>query len=169
MGKLTWWFRIVGVIHIGLGISWLPFANAPKLEQVIPNFDGAIGGTAYNGFLDWMVVFGLEMIVVGAFQLWASRRPLRYLPVVGLIIALSAVRGIADDVYMIARGYPLASNLVFIALHTAIIVTGVLAARAARRSSESDTGASAGSVGTPGAAGAASGLAGAPVSAPSAT
>ena len=135
MKRLTWWFRIVGVIYIGLGVSWLPFANAPKLEQVIPNFDGPIGGTAYHGFLDWMVVFGLEMIVVGAYLVYASFNPLKNLPLVALIVALSAVRGIADDIYMIAQGYPLASNLVFIALHSAVIITGVPSARAARAAS----------------------------------
>ena len=133
MKRLVWWFRITGVIYVVLGVSWLPFANAPKLEQVIPGFDGPVGGTAYNGFLDWMVVFGLEMIVVGVFLFVSSWKPLKNIPLVSLIIALSAVRGIADDVYMIAQGYPLASNLVFIALHSAIIITGVLFCRAARR------------------------------------
>jgi len=133
MKRLVWWFRITGVIYVVLGVSWLPFANAPKLEQVIPGFDGPVGGTAYNGFLDWMVVFGLEMIVVGVFLFVSSWKPLKNIPLVSLIIALSAVRGIADDVYMIAQGYPLASNLVFIALHSAIIITGVLFSRAARR------------------------------------
>ena len=131
MKRLVWWFRVTGVIYVGLGVSWLPFANAPKLEQVIPGFDGPAGGTAYNGFLDWMVVFGLEMIVVGVFLFVSSRKPLKNLPLVWLIIALSAVRGIADDLYMIAQGYPLASNLAFIALHSAIIITGVLFSRAA--------------------------------------
>ena len=133
MRKLTWWFRIVGVVYVGLGVSWLPFANAPKLEQVIPGFDGPFGGTAYNGFLDWMVVFGLEMIVVGAFLIYSSWKPLKNLPLVWLVVALSAIRGIADDIYMIVQGYPVASNLAFIALHTAVIVTGVLFARSATR------------------------------------
>jgi uncharacterized membrane protein HdeD (DUF308 family) len=134
MKRLTWWFRSTGVIYVVLGVSWLPFANAPKLEQVIPGFDGPANGTAYNGFLDWMVVFGLEMIVVGVFLFVSSWRPLANEPLVWLVVALSAVRGIADDIYMIVQGYPVASNLVFIGLHSAIIVTGVLALRAARRS-----------------------------------
>jgi hypothetical protein len=134
MKRLTWWFRSTGVIYVVLGVSWLPFANAPKLEQVIPGFDGPANGTAYNGFLDWMVVFGLEMIVVGVFLFVSSWRPLANEPLVWLVDALSAVRGIADDIYMIVQGYPVASNLVFIGLHSAIIVTGVLALRAARRS-----------------------------------
>jgi hypothetical protein len=134
MKRLTWWFRSTGVIYVVLGVSWLPFANAPKLEQVIPGFDGPANGTAYNGFLNWMVVFGLEMIVVGVFLFVSSWRPLANEPLVWLVVALSAVRGIADDIYMIVQGYPVASNLVFIGLHSAIIVTGVLALRAARRS-----------------------------------
>ena len=136
MKRLIWWFRITGVVYVVLGVSWLPFANAPKLELVIPGFDAPIGGAAYNGFLDWMVVFALEMIVVGVFLIVSSRKPLANLPLVWLIVALSAVRGIADDIYMIVQGYPLASNLVFIALHSAIIITGVLFARAARQSAD---------------------------------
>jgi hypothetical protein len=132
MRKLSWWFRVTGVVYIVLGVTWLPFINAPKLDAVIPGFDGPVGGTAYNGFLDWLVMFALEMLVVGAFLIYASFAPAKHLSLVWLVIALELVRGIVDDVYMIAAGYPVASNVVFIVLHALIIVTGVLAARAAQ-------------------------------------
>lgn len=40
-------------------------------------------------------------------------------------------QGVLDDIYLIARGYDAVGYAVFIVIHIAIIVTGVLAARAA--------------------------------------
>ncbi|NYD68657.1 BphX family protein [Agromyces atrinae] len=133
MTLLTWWFRLTGIAYIALGISWIPVLNALRLDAVVPGFDAPEGSTAYAGFLDWMLVFGLEMIVVGVVLIAASWRPWRSAPLVVLIVALSLVRGIAHDIYMIVNGYSLVANLVFVAFHTAVIVVGVIAYRSARR------------------------------------
>lgn len=134
MTFLTWWFRVVGIVNIVLGVMWLPFLNALRLETSVPGWDAPIGGAAYRGFLDYMMLFGLDLIVLGVFLVVASFRPRQSRILAWLAIALSAVRGVLDDVYMIAAGYPLAAMLAFIALHTAIIATGLLALRAASRS-----------------------------------
>lgn len=133
MTFLIWWFRAVGAVNIVLGVMWLPFLNAARLELSVPGWDAPIGGAAFRGFLDYMMLFGLDLIILGAFLIAASFRPERCRILAWLAIALSAVRGIGDDVYMIAAGYPLGSMLAFIALHLAIIVTGILALRAAGR------------------------------------
>ncbi|MDR5700265.1 BphX family protein [Agromyces aerolatus] len=133
MKFLTWWFRVVGLVNIVLGIMWLPFLNAARLELSIPGWDAPIGGAAYRGFLDYMLLFGLDLIILGVFLVVASFRPGQSRILAWLAIGLSAVRGVLDDVYMIAAGYPLGAMLAFIALHTAIIVTGLLALRAASR------------------------------------
>ncbi len=133
MKKLAWWFRITGIVYLVLGALWLPTINAAKLGTVIPGFDGPHGGTAYRGFLDYLFMFGLEMLVVGAFLILASWRPRWQEPLVWLIVALSAVRGVFDDAYMIAAGYPTAQNVVFIVMHVAIGVTGILFLRSAKR------------------------------------
>jgi hypothetical protein len=133
MKKLSWWFRATGIIYLVLGLSWVPAFSALSFDTKITNFDAPIGGTAYNGFLDWMLTFGLDLLVTGVFLIIASWRPARYLPFVWLIVALEAIRGIADDLYMIARGYSVASNVAFIVLHAAIIVTGVVFARSFSR------------------------------------
>ena len=135
MAFLIWWFRIVGAVNIVLGVMWLPFFNAARLELSVPGWDAPIGGAAYSGFLDYMMLFGLDLIVLGAFLIAASFRPERSRILAWLAIALSAVRGVADDLYMIVAGYPLVAMLAFIALHLAIIITGVLALRTARRAS----------------------------------
>jgi len=133
MTFLTWWFRIVGIVNIALGALWLPFLNAPRLGLTIPGWDAPDGGTAYRGFLDYTMLFGLDLLVLGVFLVVASFRPGQSRVLAWLAIVLSIVRGILDDVYMIITGYPLVSNLAFIALHLAIIVTGILALRAALR------------------------------------
>lgn len=133
MTFLTWWFRIVGVVNIVLGAMWLPFLNAPRLELSVPGWDAPIGGPAYHGFLDYMMLFGLDLIILGVFLIIASFRPQQSRILAWLAIGLSAVRGVLDDIYMIAAGYSLGAMLAFIALHLAIIVTGLLALRAASR------------------------------------
>ncbi len=133
MKRLSWWFRITGIIYIILGLSWVPSFSALSFAGKIPHFDAPIGGTAYSGFLDWMFGFGLDLLAVGVVLIIGSWRPLRFLPMLWLVVALELTRGIADDVYMIARGYPVGSNIAFIVLHAAIIVTGVLCWRAVRK------------------------------------
>jgi len=140
MTFLIWWFRVVGTVNIVLGALWLPFLTAPRLGLSVPGWDAPDGGTAYRGFLDYTMLFGLELLVLGAFLFVASFRPGRSRILAWLAIVLSIVRGILDDVYMIAAGYPLVSNLVFIALHLAIIVTGVFALRAASRAASGAAG-----------------------------
>ncbi|PJJ61432.1 BphX family protein [Compostimonas suwonensis] len=133
MRFLTWWFRIVGIVNLVLGALWLPFLSAPRLELSIPGWDAPIPGTAYRGFLDYTLLFGLDLLILGVFLIIASFRPEQSRILAWLAITLSVVRGILDDVYMIAAGYPLPSMLAFIVLHLAIIVTGLLALRAAAR------------------------------------
>jgi hypothetical protein len=48
------------------------------------------------------------------------------------VVALEIVRGILDDIYMIARGYSAAIYVGFIVLHLVIIVTGMAFMRRAR-------------------------------------
>lgn len=78
----------------------------------------------------WFRAVGLINIVLGL--LWMPFLNASTI-LAWLAITLSIVRGILDDIYMIAAGYPVAGMLVFIALHLAIVVTGLLALRAAGR------------------------------------
>ena len=133
MKKLTWWFRIVGVIYVLLGIGFIPALNAARLPLMIPGFDAPIGGAAYRGILDFTFMFGLEMIVIGGFLLYASRAPQRHLNLVWLIVWLELVRGIFHDMYMISRGYDPAFMLSFTLLHIIVIGTGIVFVRSMKK------------------------------------
>ncbi len=133
MKKLTWWFRIVGGIYVLLGIGFIPALNAVRLPMMIPNFDAPIGGAAYRALLDYTFMFGLEMMVVGGFLLYASRAPRRHLNLVWLIVWLELVRGIVDDMYMIWQGYSPAFMIGFTVLHLIVIGTGLLFVRGVQK------------------------------------
>ena len=125
MKLLAWWFRGVGLVYLGLGITFLPFINSGRVELLVPGFDGPEGGVAWQGFVDYLFMFGLEEIVLGSFLIVASFRPRWWQPLVWLLVAFSVVRGIGHDLYMLSAGYSVATNVAFIALHLAIIVTGL--------------------------------------------
>jgi len=116
----------VGGVYILLGMGFIPAINAKRLPVMFPDFDAPIGGVAYHGLLDFSFMFGLDLLVIGGFLLWASRAPRRHLNLVWLIVWLELIRGIADDIYMIASGYEPGFYIGFIVLHILIIVTGII-------------------------------------------
>lgn len=124
MKHLKIWFIIVGITYMLLGIGFIPPLNELRLDSVIPGFDAPPGGPAYQGFLDFTFMFGLDLIVIGGFLLYCSRQPHKHLNIVWLIICLEFVRGILDDIYLIIMGYDLAFYIGFIIVHTIIILTG---------------------------------------------
>jgi hypothetical protein len=124
MRHLKIWFIVVGIIYLLLGIGFIPPLNALKIESMLPGFDAPIGGIAYRGLLDVTFMFGLDLIVIGGFLVYCSRQPQIHLNIVWLIILLELIRGIFDDVYMMAMGYEPAIYIGFIVLHAVIIFTG---------------------------------------------
>lgn len=116
----------MGGVYILLGMGFIPAINAKRLPVMFPDFDAPIGGVAYHGLLDFSFMFGLDLLVIGGFLLWASRAPRRHLNLVWLIVWLELIRGIADDIYMIASGYEPGFYIGFIVLHILIIVTGII-------------------------------------------
>ena len=82
MNKLTWWFRLVGLIYILLGIGFIRPLNAARLPMMLPGLDAPVGGIAYRGLLDFTFMFGLDLLVIGIFLLHASRRPARHIGLV---------------------------------------------------------------------------------------
>lgn len=132
MKSVTWWCRAVGVVYLLLGSTFIPAINTGRVEQLVPGFDGALDGPAWQGFVDYLFMFGLEELVLGAFLIAVSFVPRWFEPVILLVCALSLVRGIGHDVYMISQGYSVITNVIFIALHAAIITTGLVFLRRAR-------------------------------------
>jgi len=132
MKRLTWWFRIVGLIYVLLGIGFIPFINAARLHLMLPGFDAPVGGVAYRALLDYTFMFGLDLLVIGILLFYASRKPLKNMAIVWLIIALEIVRGIFHDIYMVARGYAVSIYIGFIVLHLIIIITAIVFVRQAK-------------------------------------
>ncbi|WP_291036458.1 BphX family protein [Herbiconiux sp.] len=132
MKSLTWWFRGVGLVYLILGSTFIPAINTGRVTQLVPAFDGAVYGPGWQGFVDYLFMFGLEELVLGVFLIAASFVPRWFEPLVLLLCGLSLVRGIGHDIYMISQGYSLLNNLVFITLHAVIIVTGLMLLRRAR-------------------------------------
>lgn len=130
MNKLKWWFRVVGILYFLLGVGFVPALNAARLQMMLPGVETS--GVTYHGLLDFSFMFGLDLIVTGAFMLWASRDPLKNLSIVWLVVALEIVRGILDDFYMISQGYAAPFYIGFIVLHLTIIVTGIVFLRQAQ-------------------------------------
>ena len=134
MNKLTWWLRIVGVFYL-LQFVAMAIVKAPIRTFGPPGvLDRADAGDATASFLvDTWFTFGMEVAAVGACLLLAARRTDLVPGVVWTVLAIEVLRGIATDAYMIARGIEVPGYLVWIVIHSVVIVTGVRALRAAGR------------------------------------
>lgn len=131
MKKLTWWFRIVGAFYLLLAILNLYFVlfNPSAVVASMSNTPFAVTMDSTMAFVDGWSPFAFEMLGIGTFMLWASRNPRRYLGAVWLLVWLELLHGVADDLYLIARGYNAVGYIVFIVIHLSIAITGVLFAR----------------------------------------
>jgi hypothetical protein len=133
MNKLKWCFRIVGGFYFLLGIVWSPLVGTNVLvRQMYPNYDAPAGGVADKLLYNIGGMLGFEWIVMGAYMMYASREPSKHFSIVWLVIGYEILRGIIDDLFLIAQGYPIASYAGWIVIHLIIIVTGILFVRQAQ-------------------------------------
>ena len=108
MQTLRWWLRIVGVFYV-LQFVLNAIVHAP-ISTVGPKDALALasaGDPLARFLVDTWVTFGLEIGAIGVALVVASRRPEQAKVLVWTIIAIELARGIANDIYMIARGYDL--------------------------------------------------------------
>jgi hypothetical protein len=125
MNRLKWWFRIVGLFYFILGVGFFPPINEARLPFMI-EIDVATSTVIYTSLIDWMFAFGLDMLVIGGFLLFASREPKKYIPVAWLIVWLEGIRGVLGDIYYLSRGiYSVPFFIGFIIVHLIIMGTGV--------------------------------------------
>ena len=82
--------------------------------------------------IDTWTTFGFEVAAVGVALLVATRRPDLAKGVVSTVLAIEVGRGILLDTYMIARGIHVGGYLVWIAIHSTVLATGLRALRAER-------------------------------------
>lgn len=135
MKKLQWWMRIVGAFYLLLTLMnfYGLFVNPQFYAGTLPP-PLSTDPLAIRAFSDAWLAFIMELMVTGAFLLWASREPLKHLTLVWLVVWFEVFRGIADDVFLITRGYDAMGYIGFIIVHLIIIVTGVMFARQAQQS-----------------------------------
>lgn len=137
---LTRWLQIVGLFYL-LQFVAMAFVRAP-IRTFGPDgaLDLADAGDPIARFLvDTWVTFGLEVGAIGIAMLIASRHPLQARGVAWTVLAIELVRGIANDFYMIARDINVTGYLIWIAIHSIVIVTGLLALRATANSPDGVT------------------------------
>ena len=128
MQTLRWWLRIVGVFYV-LQFVLNAIVHAP-ISTVGPKGALALasaGDPLAKFLVDTWITFGLEIGAIGVALVVASRIPEQAKVLVWTIIAIELARGIANDVYMIARGYDVTVFIIWIVIHTVVILTGLLA------------------------------------------
>lgn len=133
MKSLKWWFRVVGAFNLLMGLAnVVMIATSPKmLADTLPY---PVQSDVTDAFSDAWLLFAFDLVVLGAFLVWASRRPLENVTLAWLAIAMEALHGVVGDIVWIARGYDSGSYIPFIGLHLAVIIWGILAMRSAGRS-----------------------------------
>jgi hypothetical protein len=133
MPSTRWWLRIVGVFYV-LQFVAMAVVRAPIRAQ---GPEGALARNAAGDplamfLVDTWVTFGLEVGAIGVGLLIASRRADQARALIWTVIAIELGRGIVADVYMIARGNKLPVLVVWLAIHSVVIVTVLRCLRRAR-------------------------------------
>lgn len=129
MKKLQWWFRIVGVWYLLLGLMNIYMMFLGGQEYLAQNIPFPTDQWAIRAFVDGWSPFLFEMFGIATFALWASRSPGKHISATLLLVWLEFTHGVLDDIFLIARGYDAAGYIGFIVIHLIIIVTGLLFAR----------------------------------------
>ena len=93
----------------------------------------AAGDTLARFVVDTWTTFGLEVGAVGVMLLIATRRTELAAGAIWTVLAIEVGRGLIADTFLIARGIHVGGYLVWIVIHSVVIVTGVMALRARRR------------------------------------
>lgn len=132
MGNLKWWMRVVGSFYILLFIMAALLRLPPKVMLTGQGIDYQVENFAHKLLVDTWVMFGLELGVIGVALWLAARNPWQNRVLVWTVIGLEVVRGIIDDIYMLARGYDIVFYVGWIVVHSIIIVWAYFALKQAR-------------------------------------
>ena len=124
--------RFVGGFYVLTGIFNTPPIIEARFAMQYPDLGVTVDSMPAQALVDVWFMFGLEVAVIGGALMIAARNPARHLSLVWTVLALEVVRGIADDVYLLARGYQMAPYLIWIVLHAVIVATGLWALRRAQ-------------------------------------
>lgn len=137
VGPLRRWMQVIGVFYV-VNFVMMAVVRAPIRTFGPPGtLAQADDGDALAEFVvgTW-TIFGLEVLAVGVVLLAATRRGELARGAIYTVLAIEVSRGIVADLVMIARGTNQVGYLIWIAIHSTVIATGVLAMRASNRRSE---------------------------------
>ena len=130
MGSLKAWMRIVGASYL-LSAVMMATVRTPILSA---GPTGALTLDAIARFLvDTWIGFGLEAGAIGSVLFIASWWPNVSTNLVWAVLAIELARGIAYELYMLAGIHNRATSVVWILIHAAIILTGLIALQRASR------------------------------------
>jgi hypothetical protein len=133
MTKLRWWLRIVGAFYV-LQFVMVALVRAPIRAQAPADTlaRAAAGDPLANFLIDTWVTFGLEMLAIGTGLIIASRFVVEARPLVWTVIGIEICRGLAADIYYLARGHDPSVPVVWLVIHSLVIVTALVCLRRAR-------------------------------------
>ncbi len=133
MSKLKLWMQAVGVFYLVQVVAMIVIKGPIRTLAPENTLDLAASGDRLAMFLvDTWVAFGIEVGVIGVALLLASRVPERGKVLAWTVIGIEFLKGPPYDIYMIARGYEQAPFIIWIVLHSIIMVTGYMAIRSSR-------------------------------------
>ncbi len=132
MKKLKWWFRVIGVWYLLLGLMniYMMFLGSP--DYLVQNIPFPTDQWAIRAFVDGWSPFLFEVFGIATFALWASRKPGKHTSAALLLVWLELLHGVLDDIFLIARGYDAGGYIAFIVIHLIIIASGLWAVRQAQ-------------------------------------
>jgi hypothetical protein len=127
MTRLRWWMRVVGAFYV-LQFVMVALVRAPIRAQAPADTlaRAAAGDALANFVIDTWVTFGLEMFAIGVGLMVASRMVEAARPLVWTVIGIEILRGIAADVYLLARGNDATVPVVWMVIHSVVIVTALI-------------------------------------------
>lgn len=124
------WMRIVGGFYlltfIVAGILRVPIRTlAPETTLDL----AAVGDPVAKLLVDTWFLIGLDFAAIGVALLIASRMPEKASSLVWGVLCFEIVRGIGGDTYMLMQGYAVVPHVIWVMIHTVIIVTGLIVLR----------------------------------------
>jgi hypothetical protein len=128
---LSRWLRIIGAFYV-LQFVAMVIVKAPIKTMGPANALAlaASGDELARFVVETWVTFGLEVGAIGVGLLFAARAPEHARPLIWTVIAVEIGRGLIADGYFIAtRGSVPAPIAVWLALHSAVIASGLLVLR----------------------------------------
>lgn len=124
------WMRAVGVLYLAMFVA-AAIIRAPIRTLGVPGtLERAAAGDATAKFLvDTWFALGVEFATVGVALLVGSRAPARARSLVYTVLGIETVRAAVTDLHWIVNGYDLTVHGVWIAIHSVVVATGVIAVR----------------------------------------